>query len=68
MCFLHSCHGTAAVLKMNTGTESFVRPSMGSWMLYGLGTENPKPRDAKFRFLGAAAAARCSSRARTISR
>ena len=45
MCFLHSCHGTApdhgaAVLKMTTGTEVFVRPSMGSWLLYGLGTEN----------------------------
>ena len=45
MCFLHSCHGTAAdhgaaVLKMNTGTETFVRPSLGSWLLYGLGTEN----------------------------
>ena len=45
MCFLHSCHGTApdhgaAVLKMNTGTEAFVRPSIGSWMLYGLGSEN----------------------------
>ena len=45
LCFLHSCHGTApdhgaAVLKMNTGTEAFVRPSMGSWMLYGLGSEN----------------------------
>jgi hypothetical protein len=45
MCFLHSCHGTApdhgaAVLRMNTGTEAFVRPSFGSWLLYGLGTEN----------------------------
>ena len=45
MCFLHSCHGTApdhgaAVLRMNTGTEAFVRPSLGSWLLYGLGTEN----------------------------
>jgi hypothetical protein len=45
LCFLHSCHGTApdhgaALLMMNTGTASFVRPSMGSWMLYGLGTEN----------------------------
>jgi len=45
MCFLHSCHGTApdhgaAVLKMNTGTEAFIRPSMGSWLLYGLGSEN----------------------------
>jgi len=45
ICFLHSCHGTApdhgaAVLKMNTGSESFVRPSFGSWLLYGLGSEN----------------------------
>ncbi|WAC18052.1 DUF1501 domain-containing protein [Luteolibacter sp. SL250] len=45
MCFLHSCHGTAldhgaAVLRMSTGTEAFVRPSLGSWMLYGLGSEN----------------------------
>jgi hypothetical protein len=45
MCFLNSIHGSApdhgaAVLRMNTGTEAFVRPSMGSWMLYGLGTEN----------------------------
>ncbi len=97
MCFLNSIHGGApdhgaAVLRMNTGTEAFVRPSIGSWMLYGLGTENQnlpgfititpsdkhggvrnygsaflpavyqgtalgtentKPRDAKFRFLGA---------------
>ncbi len=45
MCFLHSCHGNApdhgaAVLRMNTGTEAFVRPSMGAWTLYGLGSEN----------------------------
>jgi hypothetical protein len=45
LCLLRSCHGTApdhgaAVLKMNTGTESFVRPSFGSWLLYGLGTSN----------------------------
>jgi hypothetical protein len=45
LCFMHSCHGTApdhgaALLMMNTGTASFVRPSMGSWMLYGLGSEN----------------------------
>jgi hypothetical protein len=44
ICFLHSCHGTAAdhgaaVLKMNTGTDSFVRPSFGSWVMYGLGQE-----------------------------
>jgi hypothetical protein len=97
MCFLNSIHGGApdhgaAVLRMNTGTEAFVRPSLGSWLLYGLGsenqnlpgfititptdkhggvrnygsaflpavyqgtalgTENTKPRDARFRFLGA---------------
>jgi hypothetical protein len=29
-----------ACLQMNTGEQAFSRPSMGSWMLYGLGTEN----------------------------
>lgn len=29
-----------ACLQMNTGEQSFSRPSMGSWCLYGLGTEN----------------------------
>src|SRR5688572_23076915 len=32
-------HG-AALLQTFTGTSTFVRPSMGSWALYGLGTEN----------------------------
>src|SRR5579859_6753006 len=32
-------HG-AAMLQMHTGVFSFKRPSMGSWILYGLGTEN----------------------------
>ena len=32
-------HG-AAMLQLFTGTFSFSRPSMGSWALYGLGTEN----------------------------
>ena len=32
-------HG-AALLQTFTGVSNFVRPSMGSWMLYGLGTEN----------------------------
>ncbi len=32
-------HG-AALLEFHTGTFSFRRPSMGSWILYGLGTEN----------------------------
>jgi hypothetical protein len=32
-------HG-AALLQTFTGTFTFTRPSMGSWVLYGLGTEN----------------------------
>ena len=32
-------HG-AAMLQLHTGVFSFKRPSMGSWALYGLGTEN----------------------------
>lgn len=45
ICFLHSLYGTnaahgGALLKLHTGTEAFVRPSMGAWVQYGLGTEN----------------------------
>ena len=45
MCFVHSVHGTnpahgGAVLKLHTGSDSFVRPSIGSWVTYGLGTDN----------------------------
>src|ERR1700677_4118046 len=29
-----------ACLKMNTGEQAFSRPSLGSWLLYGLGSEN----------------------------
>src|SRR5579884_3149492 len=29
-----------ACLQMNTGEEAFSRPSLGSWLLYGLGSEN----------------------------
>src|SRR6185503_18907667 len=32
-------HG-AALLQTFTGSSTFVRPSMGSWVVYGLGTEN----------------------------
>jgi len=32
-------HG-AALLQLNTGTLNFTLPSMGSWIFYGLGTEN----------------------------
>ncbi|MFO1022785.1 MAG: DUF1501 domain-containing protein [Planctomycetales bacterium] len=45
LCLLHSVHGTnpahgGALLKLHTGSDNFVRPSMGSWVSYGLGTEN----------------------------
>src|SRR5204863_3113027 len=29
-----------ACLQMNTGEQAFSRPSMGSWLTYGLGSEN----------------------------
>ena len=31
---------TGAALQMCTGEQAFSRPSMGSWLVYGLGTEN----------------------------
>ena len=45
LCMLRSLHGTnpahgGACLKLHTGSDTQVRPSMGSWLLYGLGTEN----------------------------
>ncbi|MCA9176626.1 MAG: DUF1501 domain-containing protein [Planctomycetales bacterium] len=45
LCMLHSLHGTnaahgGALLKLHTGSDNFVRPSMGAWVHYGLGTEN----------------------------
>ncbi|MEW4568890.1 DUF1501 domain-containing protein [Tautonia sp. JC769] len=45
LCLIHSLHGTnaahgGALLMMHTGSDTFVRPSMGSWITYGLGTEN----------------------------
>ena len=45
LCMLHSCYGTnpahgGALLKLHTGSDNFVRPSIGSWVSYGLGTEN----------------------------
>ena len=45
LCVLRSVHGTnpahgGASLKLHTGSDQFVRPSMGSWLVYGLGTEN----------------------------
>ncbi|MSQ96096.1 MAG: DUF1501 domain-containing protein [Gemmataceae bacterium] len=45
ICFLQGMHteGIAhgpATLFMHTGSINLVRPSVGSWLLYGLGTEN----------------------------
>ena len=45
LCFVNSMYGSnsrhgAALLELHTGSDTFVRPSMGSWVTYGLGTEN----------------------------
>ncbi|MGA0039262.1 MAG: DUF1501 domain-containing protein [Pirellulales bacterium] len=45
ICFLNGVHGTnaahgGAALKLHTGSDTFVRPGMGAWVNYGLGTEN----------------------------
>ncbi len=45
LCFIHSMHteGIAhgpATLFLHCGSTNFIRPSMGSWITYGLGTEN----------------------------
>lgn len=45
LCIIRSLHGTnaahgGAALKLHTGSDNFVRPSMGAWINYGLGSEN----------------------------
>jgi hypothetical protein len=45
LCMIHSVYGTnpahgGAMMKLHTGSDNFVRPSIGSWVSYGLGTEN----------------------------
>ena len=45
LCFIKSMHASnsrhgAALLELHTGSDTFVRPSMGSWITYGLGSEN----------------------------
>lgn len=45
LCFLHAMHteGVAhgpATLFLHCGATNFIRPSMGSWALYGLGRDN----------------------------
>ena len=39
LCDQNVAHG-GACMKLFTGSDSLLRPSMGSWMSYGLGTEN----------------------------
>ncbi|MGE3818565.1 MAG: DUF1501 domain-containing protein [Isosphaeraceae bacterium] len=45
LCFLKGMHTEGqshgqAVLQLHTGAQLFTRPSIGSWVVYGLGTEN----------------------------
>jgi hypothetical protein len=45
LCMILGMHGSnsrhgGALLELHTGSDTFVRPSMGSWVAYGLGTEN----------------------------
>jgi len=45
LCVIRSMVGdninhNGACLQMNTGEQAFSRPSLGSWLLYGLGSEN----------------------------
>lgn len=45
LCVINSMHTDIgnhpeAILQMNTGSFRFVRPSVGAWVNYGLGTEN----------------------------
>ena len=45
LCIINSMHCSnsrhgAALLELHTGSDTFIRPSMGSWITYGLGTEN----------------------------
>ena len=45
LCIIRSMHCTnprhgGAVLEWHTGSDTFIRPAMGSWITYGLGSEN----------------------------
>ena len=45
LCFIKSMYSnnnahTPATLELHTGTQTLMRPSMGAWVTYGLGTEN----------------------------
>ncbi|WP_298868045.1 DUF1501 domain-containing protein [uncultured Gimesia sp.] len=46
MCVVRSMHSNGqshgqAVCMMHTGSDNLVRPSVGAWVSYGLGTDNP---------------------------
>ena len=45
LCMLHGMHTDnpahpQATIQLHTGSVNFVRPSVGAWVLYGLGTQN----------------------------
>ncbi|MAV38502.1 MAG: sulfatase [Planctomycetaceae bacterium] len=45
LCFIKSMHSnnnahTPATLELHTGTQTLMRPSVGAWVTYGLGSEN----------------------------
>ena len=45
LCFINSMHCSnsrhgGALLELHTGSDTFTRPAMGSWINYGLGSEN----------------------------
>lgn len=45
LCIIRSIHGSnsrhgGALLELHTGSDTFPRPAMGSWIQYGLGTQN----------------------------
>jgi hypothetical protein len=45
LCMINGMHGSnsrhgGALLELHTGSDTFIRPSMGSWITYGLGSEN----------------------------
>ena len=46
LCMIHSMHSRGqshgqAVCMLHTGSDSLVRPSVGAWVSFGLGSENP---------------------------
>lgn len=46
LCVIHSVHSRGqshgqAVSMLHTGSDNLVRPSVGAWVSYGLGSENP---------------------------